>query len=131
MVNMARPEAPFGLRVAAQARRDVAFIIRWSRRHFGGAAALRYEALIVQALRDIETNPRRPGSTSRPELLISNARTYHLSFSRDHVAGGRVQEPRHFVLYRYGDGVVEVGRILHDSRDLKRHVPDGYRLGAG
>jgi toxin ParE1/3/4 len=39
-----------------------------------------------------------------------------------------VTEPRHFLLYRRReDGVIEVARILHDGRDLARHLPEGYR----
>jgi toxin ParE1/3/4 len=48
---------------------------------------------------------------------------YHLSGSRDRVAGDRVKAPRHFLLYRIETGRVEVLRILHDSRDLAQHVP--------
>ncbi len=46
-----------------------------------------------------------------------------MSFSRDRVAGEKVRMPRHFVLYRYSSGAVEFARILHDSRDLARHLP--------
>ena len=58
------------------------------------------------------------------------ARTYHLRHSRDHVSAaiGKVRQPRHFLLYRIrGDGQVEIGRILHDGMELKRHLPDEYR----
>jgi plasmid stabilization system protein ParE len=42
-----------------------------------------------------------------------------------------VKEPRHFLLYRRReDGVIEVARILHDGRDLQRHLPEEYRRGA-
>ena len=54
--------------------------------------------------------------------------TYHLLYSRDRVpkATGRVGKPRHFLLFRIAtDGCLEIGRVLHDSMDLKRHVPDG------
>jgi hypothetical protein len=35
-----------------------------------------------------------------------------------------VKTPRHFLLYRRReDGVIEVGRVLHDSRDLERQLP--------
>lgn len=96
--------------------------------HFGAAAALRYDALIAQALRDLLVDPMRAGSKDRPEIMAMGARTYHLHFSRDRVAGDRVNEPRHFLLYRIRrDGVIEVARILHDSRDLDRHLPDAFK----
>ena len=60
--------------------------------------------------------------------MIEGARTYHLQFSRSRVSGLGVKEPRHFLLYcRRSDGVIEVARILHDGRDLARHLPEGYR----
>ena len=39
----------------------------------------------------------------------------------------RVKEPRHFLLYRRRGKVIEVMRILHDARDLERHLPEEYR----
>jgi toxin ParE1/3/4 len=97
------------------ARQDIREILRWSERNFGEAAAARYRALVKQAIRDIGADPERPGSKERPELMIKGARTYHLSFSQGRVSGGRVKEPRHFLLYRRRhDDVIEVARILHD-----------------
>jgi toxin ParE1/3/4 len=89
--------------------------------------------LIRQSLRDIEANPERFGSASRPDLLGSGARTYHISFSRRRAGSPGVKEPRHFLLYRRkrdpkdGQDVVEIARILHDSTDLARHLPPDYR----
>jgi toxin ParE1/3/4 len=88
---------------------------------------LRYAALMAQALRDIGGDPERPGSKERPEIMIEGARTYHLAFSRNRVSGPGVKEPRHFLIYRRRGDVIEVARILHDSRDLARHVPEGYQ----
>ena len=110
------------------AQRDLSAVMAWSEREFGERAALRYDALIKQALKDIGDDPECPGSKHRPELMIENARTYHLKFSRTRVIGSRVKAPTHFLLYRLReDGVVEVGRILHDHRDLERHLPEDYR----
>jgi toxin ParE1/3/4 len=115
------------LRVSGPAQRDAADILAWSSRNFGAAAALRYEALLAQALKDIRNDPFRLGTKERPELKVKGVRTYHLFFSRDHVPGERVKEPRHFLLYRIGkDGAIEIGRILHNSRDLERHLPAEY-----
>jgi toxin ParE1/3/4 len=119
-----------GLRVilAPAARRDIREALKWSEEKFGSRAAQRYRALLKQALRDIAADPERPGSTERPELS-SGARTYHLRFSRDRArATGAVKNPRHFLLYRRSDGgVIEVARVLHDARDLERHLPENYR----
>jgi toxin ParE1/3/4 len=116
------------LYVSGHARRDIAAVLKWSLQKFGEAASLRYEALILQALVDIEADPERQGSKARPELMVGGARTYHLWFSRSRVSGLGVEEPRHFVLYRRREGGgIEVARLLHDSRDLQRHLPESYR----
>jgi toxin ParE1/3/4 len=102
--------------------------LKWSEEKFGSRAAQRYRALLKQALGDIAADPERPGSMERPEL-ITGARTYHLRFSRDRArVSGPVRNPRHFLLYRRNDeGVIEVARVLHDARDLDRHLPEDYR----
>jgi toxin ParE1/3/4 len=121
----------WGPSLAPAARQDIREALRWSRQHFGETAASRYRALIKQAVHDIGADPERPGSKERPEIMIQGARTYHLEFSRSRVSGSRVKEPRHFLLYRRReDGVIEVARILHDGRDLQRHLPEEYRRGA-
>ena len=108
--------------LSPDAREDIREILLWSRDSFGSYAAARYRALLIQALRDIEADPLRAGSRSRAELA-DGTRTYHLSFSRDQVQGPRVKTPRHLLLYRVGAAGIEVSRILHDSRDLLRNVP--------
>jgi toxin ParE1/3/4 len=100
--------------------------MEWTIREFGIAAAVRYDNLVKQALRDIAEDPVRSGSVERPEIMVPGARTYHLEFSRRRVTPG-VKKPRHLILYRERDGVIEVARILHDSRDLARHLPQSYR----
>jgi toxin ParE1/3/4 len=102
--------------------------MEWTVQEFGAQAALRYDALIKQALKDIAADPERPGSMERPEIMIEGARTYHLSLSRRRAGRPGVKEPRHFLLYRRrGKGVIEVARILHDGRDLQRQLPEDYR----
>lgn len=103
-------------------RRDIQEIFAWSEDQFGAFAADRYGLLIRQALRDVLEEPTRPGAKARPDLA-PHAYVYHLMFSRERVAGERVKAPRHFVLYRHIDEKVEFARLLHDSRDLARHIP--------
>jgi toxin ParE1/3/4 len=114
---------PFEVVVAAQAARDIAKILDRSEADFGEEAAQRYDALISQALVDIGTDPQRSGVTTHPGLRSKGIHVYHLSFSRDRVAGPKVKAPRHFLLYRIKQQVVEVSRVLHDRRDLARHIP--------
>jgi toxin ParE1/3/4 len=118
-------------RLSPQAEQDVEAILAWSHRQFSDQARLRYEELLVQAIRDVADDPNRPGSLSRPELA-RGALTYHLRHSRDRVssAAGRVRKPRHFLVYRLAaDGALEIGRVLHDSTDLARHLPADYQPG--
>jgi toxin ParE1/3/4 len=113
-------------------RRDILDILGRSAQEFGVAAASRYEALIAQGVRDLRIDPKRPGSKEHPGLMAPGARTYHLSFSRKHLPGNKVKSPRHFILYRSpAPGLIEIGRVLDESRDLVRHLPEGYRRTAG
>ena len=103
-------------------RRDIQEIVAWSEDRFGALAADRYGLLIRQALRDVLEEPTRPGAKTRPDLA-PHAYVYHLMFSRERVVGEQVKAPRHFVLYRHIGENVEFARLLHDSRDLGRHIP--------
>jgi toxin ParE1/3/4 len=116
-------------RLAPRAERDIRTILAWSHEYFGERGRVRYEALLMRAILDVAAEPECLGSHARPEIAAT-ARTYHLRLSRDHVdpAIGKVRHPRHFLLYRIrDDGRVEIGRVLHDTMDLKRHLPDEYR----
>lgn len=113
--------------LAPDALTDLRDILRWSRERFGAEAAKRYRTLLLQALQDLLEDPRRAGSQERPDILADGVRSYHLLFSRRSVAGEPVKTPRHFVIYRCRDGELQVARLLHDSRDLPRHLPEEYR----
>jgi toxin ParE1/3/4 len=115
--------------VAPAAEHDIEQILAWTHEQFGEQARLRYEALLVTAIQDVGEDPKRAASHARPEIA-AGARTYHVRHSRDRVAGGlrRVSRPRHFLVYRImPDGQIEIGRVLHDSMDLERHLPNEYR----
>ena len=109
--------------LAAPADRDFLEIMQWSAEHFGAAAADRYETLISQVLTDVGEDPFRPGARERPDLP-EGISTYHLASSRERVLGDRVKAPRHFMVYRVVGPRVEVLRILHDSRDVAKHLPE-------
>jgi toxin ParE1/3/4 len=111
--------------LAPSARSDIREALKWSRERFGERAAVRYRDLVKQALRDIVADPERPGSQERPDLA-RGIRTYHLFFSRERAKAGlgMVKTPRHFLIYRLRDeSVIDVVRVLHDARDLERHLP--------
>jgi toxin ParE1/3/4 len=110
------------VRLAPAAARDLASIVKWTRKEFGAAATLRYRTLIEQALIDIGENPERAGSMQREGVLPLSSRLYSLALSRKNVKGRGVTDPRHFLVYQIKPEFVWILRILHDSRDLKRHV---------
>ena len=116
-------------RLAPRAALDIEAILEWTHEHFGERGRIRYEALLTKAILDVADEPERVGSQARPEVA-AGVRTYHLRQSRDRVdpAVGKVKQPRHFLLYRIGgDGCIEIGRVLHDTMNLRRHLPDDYR----
>lgn len=116
----------FRYRLSEAAQGDVVNILAWTDEQFVEAARLRYESLIVAALRDVATQPDRPGSLARPELG-SGVRSWHLRLSRDHIRPGAevVRRPRHFLVYRFEPALIVVGRVLHDALELARHMdPD-------
>jgi len=80
--------------------------------------------LMQSAIEAVAANPELAGSASRPEIA-KDCRTHHLFHSRKRAGarGSRVRSPRHFLLYRVtATGVVEIGRLLHDSMDLEAYA---------
>jgi len=108
-------------RISYAAADDIASILRWSKTNFGEQARRRYAALIAAGIRDVAKDPYGAGARPRPELG-DGVYSWHLRQSRTHVAGDPVHDPRHFLIYRVDDGRVVIGRVLHDSMDLERHV---------
>lgn len=110
-------------RLSDAAQLDVVDILAWTHEQFGEAARLRYESLIVAALRDVATQPDRPGSIARPELG-AGVRSWHLRLSRGHGSSSAetVRRPRHFLVYRVEPTRLVVGRVLHDAMELARHL---------
>jgi toxin ParE1/3/4 len=120
------------IRLSTSAQVDIVGILSWTAENFGGDARIRYEHLIVTALRDIAEQPYRAGSVLRPELG-NDIMSYHLRYARDRARTewGTVGRPRHFLLfYRVSSPkLIGVGRILHDAMELQRHLPDDYGQG--
>ncbi len=115
--------------IAPKARSDISSILAWTLESFGAQIMDRYERLIKTAVEEIEADPEVAQSELRPEIA-KNCRTYHLFHSRQKAGarGDRIREPRYFLLYRVTSaGAAEIGRILHDSMDLERHLPQEYR----
>jgi toxin ParE1/3/4 len=123
---MPEPDERYRVVLSPLASSDIRAALIWSRERFGERAAARYRDLLKQALRDIAADPERPGSRERPDLA-GGIRTYHVAYSRDHARAGLrvVKKPRHVLVYRRrGDDAINVVRVLHDARDLERHLPE-------
>lgn len=118
--------ADFRLSAAAQA--DIIEILAQTHERFGEMARLRYEYLLVAALRDLADEPYRIGSIERPELG-ENVRSYHLRHSRDRARheSGIVRRPRHLLLFRLArPDLIGIGRVLYDAMEIERHLPSDY-----
>ena len=108
-------------RLSQSAETDIDEILAWSLANFGEPARLRYAALIAAGIRDVSEDPERVGAKSRPELG-SGVFAWHLRLSRDKSKAGPVHEPRHFLVYRFDENLVTIGRLLYDAMDLARHT---------
>ena len=116
------------LRFSKAARADLLHMRLESARMFGREQSIAYSALLKQALEDIDAEPMRPESQTRPELG-KGFRSYRIELSRRH-SGTRVKRSRHVVVYvELPDGLFGVSRILHDSMVPRRHIPAIHRQG--
>ena len=111
------------------AEQDIVEILIWSEENFGEFGRIRYEKLIVAAIRDLSENPERHGTQWRDEI-VEKARLYHLMYSRKSVAvDQRVKRPRHFVLFRMvEEQQIEIARLLHDRMDIVEQLPEELKL---
>jgi toxin ParE1/3/4 len=103
------------VRLSAQAERDFASILQWTAESFGARQASTYQTTIVRSIRELALGPDTPGARKRDDIG-NDVRTLHVA------RHGR--RGRHLLLYRVVGRRIEIGRILHDSMDLRRHLPD-------
>jgi toxin ParE1/3/4 len=110
---MAEPKWRVRLSVAAEL--DFANILRWTAENFGSRQARLYRDALIQAIGELANGPEVAGSKARDEIM-RELRTLHVARWGRH--------GRHFLLYRAVPGrVIEIGRILHERMDLRRHLP--------
>ncbi len=117
-----------GYRLALAARSDIVDILAYTEQNFGELARRRYERLLTTAIRDVAAEPERIGTVARPELG-EHVRTFHLRHSRDRAKDqtGIIVRPRRLLLYRLVDADwIDIGRVLHDSMELERHLPADF-----
>lgn len=107
------------LRLSKLAKSDMEDIWYWTAVRYDTDQALKYQALLDQALNDLRVNPERPSSIPRPDLG-TGVRSYHIALSK-YRSGTGIKSPRHMIIYtlRQADEVY-VLRIVHDRMNLRR-----------
>jgi toxin ParE1/3/4 len=100
-------------RLSDYAEKDLVGIFDYTLETWGETQFRRYHRLLNQALESLCRDSAQPRSKKREELF------------RDckSLAVGR-----HFILYRLRDDVVEIARVLHQSMDLERHIPEDWPI---
>lgn len=107
---------PWRVRLAARAEADLLDIAVWTAEHFGSRQAAYYVETLTQAIEALHEGPDIPGVKARDDIA-PGIRTLHVA--------RRGRKGRHFVMLRVAEGrVIEVLRLLHDSMDLPRHLPN-------
>ena len=108
-------ETRWQVRLGAEAKRDFARILKYTRDTFGQQQLAAYRVTLIDALAALESGADILGSAARDEIL-PNLRTLHVA--------RKGRRGRHFILYQASQGnVIDVIRILHDQMDLARHIP--------
>ena len=121
-------------RLSRPAEAELDAILDWSEENFHEVGRIRYANLLVQAMQDLADDPNREG-VEWVRALGTRIGLYHAWHSRNRVPdpAERVQEPRHFVVFRLADdGLVDILGFAHDSmlrgralrRILRGNAPD-------
>ena len=113
----------FKIELSDPARDDIQDISQYTQTRYGAKQADAYDHVVRSALDSIREDPFRPGSRDRSkDLKQPGLRSYHTSLSND-PAESHVKSPRHLILYfEPKDDVVVINRIVHESRDIDRHL---------
>jgi toxin ParE1/3/4 len=113
---------PLKLKIADQARSDMAHILQWSQDQHGSQAAIKYLQLIKLALQDILIKPDRLG-VCLERLSPSSVSIYHLRYSAKRMPKEqRVRHLRHILAFRRTAKQLHLLRILHDSMNIQTHL---------
>ena len=106
----------WAVRLAEKAERDLLDALVWTTDQFGALQADDYLETLTLALEALTDGPNMVGSKVRDDIGLG-IRTLHVARL------GR--KGRHLVVFRFADGqVIDVIRLLHDSMDLAKHLPD-------
>jgi toxin ParE1/3/4 len=111
----------WGVRLSAPAEHHYTAILQWTAEQFGRRPAAVYRDTLIGALSALADDPFTPDSHPRDDV--------HTGLRSIHVAR-RGRRGRHVILYRLtGQRTIDIPRILHDSMDLGRHIPDDLAPG--
>lgn len=106
----------WSVRLAEKAELDLLDALVWTNDQFGALQADEYLETLTLALEALTDGPNIVGSKVRDDIGLG-IRTLHVARL------GR--KGRHLVVFRMADGqTIDVIRLLHDSMDLAKHLPD-------
>ena len=106
----------WAVRLAEKAEHDLLDALVWTTDQFGALQADDYLETLTLALEALTDGPNIVGSKVRDDIGLG-IRTLHVARL------GR--KGRHFVVFRIADAqTIDVIRLLHDSMDLAKHLPD-------
>lgn len=106
----------WAVRLAEKAEHDLLDALVWTTDQFGALQADDYLETLTLALEALTDGPNIVGSKVRDDIGLG-IRTLHVARL------GR--KGRHFVIFRISDDqTIDVIRLLHDSMDLAKHLPD-------
>jgi toxin ParE1/3/4 len=106
------------VRLASQAEQDLIDVTLWTAENFGTRQAEHYAKTIALAIEALHDGPEILGAKVRDEIG-AGIRTLHVARQ------GR--KGRHFVAFSVTEGhIINVLRLLHDSMDLAKHLPEEH-----
>jgi toxin ParE1/3/4 len=106
----------WAVRLAEKAEHDLLDALVWTTDQFGALQADEYLETLTLALEALTDGPNIVGSQVRDDIGLG-IRTLHVARL------GR--KGRHLVVFRISAGqAIDVIRLLHDSMDLAKHLPD-------
>lgn len=88
---------------------DIDRIFDYTYDEWGLEQARRYSLLLQKALNELVEDPERPRSKHREDLTEGC-----LSYPVEH----------HVIFYRINDGLIGVGRVLHEAMRFETHVSE-------
>jgi toxin ParE1/3/4 len=111
-----------GFRLSGTADRELRRIVRESAERWGRDAAIRYQALFIQAAHDLVQDPARVGVRH-----VNGRIHYHLRHARSRVAGDQVRDPRHLLVCRISGDRLVIVALVHDAmvEGAARRIEEG------